>query len=393
MYRRFWRLALPIVLGLAACGSQPATQVSFSSPSPPGWPSTDNHLSAVACPQLSTCVAVGYLSPGYSSVGVHNRTLIEENSGGRWHVVVSPTVDGEAGSALHGVACTRPDDCIAVGDSSTESANSRTLIEQNTGSGWAVVPAPDTRGSLAAIACPSRDFCVAVGDDEAAGRTLIEENTGAGWHVVPSAEVASSSDDRLTAVSCASRSYCIAVGSSAVTSQRSLPLVEQRSASAWAIVPVPGLGRLAGVACPAPSECIATGGEIYIDDNSKVIVHNLIDELTAGGWAAVDNPAGLIGTLGAVACSDPGYCLSVGAPGLAPPDFVERIDNGWTAADTGNIPENAWSIIGLTCVNRDACIGVGDQTLGGPSDYIRPQATLIVEHTTTGWTTQVSPSL
>lgn len=391
MYRCLYPSLLLSAIALAACGSAAPSAINFSSPSPSGWPSTDNRLTGIACPDPSDCVAVGYLAPGYNAVGVHNRTLIEENRGGYWHVVVSPNVDGAAGSALYGVTCISAVDCIAVGESQDVSAESTTLIEEDTGSGWALVPGTGSRGALASVACAGPSYCVAVGTNESDGRTLIEDNRGKGWQVVESPDA--SSDDRLTAVACPSRSFCAAVGGSSKSLEHSVPLVEQNSGSGWTVVPMSGEGTLRGVACLSPVMCVATGSETYVDIYPQIVVRNLIEELTNGRWASITPPAGGIGTLGAVSCTERSYCISVDTLGSSPPGVIERINGGWSVGAGGYVTNAVETLDDVTCPTPGRCIAVGDQWLGGPADYIRPRATFIAEHSSLGWTVQASPNL
>lgn len=98
----------------------------------------NNQLASVTCASTSHCIAVGYAGQEFSGA----RTLIEETSGGGWSVVPSPNPNSSMSSVLSDIACPEPTHCIAVGRYFVDASLAKTLIEQNNGSGWAIVPSP-----------------------------------------------------------------------------------------------------------------------------------------------------------------------------------------------------------------------------------------------------------
>jgi len=349
-------------------------------------PSTDNFLADVWCSSSTVCTAVGHVARAFDDGGPETRTLIEENTGAGWRIVPSPNDDASVGSKLRAITCINAGNCIAVGDSANRASIPKTLIEQDNGSGWTIIPSPNPSviggfARLAGVACATSTHCVAVGSYESDGgnfHTLIEENHGNGWQVVPSPNPGADSDDRLNAVACASQSLCVAVGAHH-SGEHDLPLVEQNSGAGWTIVAVPGSGGLEGVACPGPAACVATGGEESVSGTSLFIDH-LVEDMTNGVWTTVSVP-GLAGTLHRVSCSSATYCIAVSSWGTSSaggsPIIAERINNVWAAGAQAPVANELLDLVGVACPSARSCIAVGDRILGKDVDYMRPRATFI----------------
>ena len=79
-----------------------------------------------------------------------------------WQVVANPQ-QSSFGSALDGVSCWSPGDCVAVGTSSADAP----LIESSNGGTWTDDATPTLphgpSGALSDVSCPSSSFCIAVG--------------------------------------------------------------------------------------------------------------------------------------------------------------------------------------------------------------------------------------
>jgi hypothetical protein len=407
--RHLARASLPLLaaLVLSSCGSpsvssSPATSSRIAEPiDATPVPAKDNELADITCPSPTDCIAVGHIGEGASTLGPDNRTLILQGGGAGWQVVPSPNAPNEAGSELFGVTCLSPDNCIAVGQSDTSGSTPTTLIEQNGGSGWTLVPSPNANayggiGSLSGVACASATHCVAVGDYQSENaayfQTLIEQNFGNGWKVVPSANTDPSEDNSLAAVACPSSSLCIAVGSRG--KDRNLPLIEQNTGAGWTLVPATGIGSLSGIACPSTRRCVATGGNFSWSDRT-LAEEPLIEELVDGVWIALPTPH-QAGSLVNVACPTPTYCISVGdvfrlgQSNQSPLIVAEKGSNGWTVALTKDIGNQEDSFSAVACADAARCIAVGHQHVG--IRYPGVDATFIAQHTSQGWTVQASPN-
>ncbi len=341
-----------------------------------------DELNDVTCVSSTDCWAVGYY---YN--GTVDQTLIEQDTGSGWFVVPSPDTSGSLDNVLNGVACAGQSGCWAVG-SSYNGSNDQTLIEQETGSGWSIVvrtnsgfltsiscvniplngmsspywgcfavgtyyngsvdvpleewyepypyglgwhtgaafPSGSASGELTDIDCFSNGDCWAVGftTGGTVAQTLIGEGDGVNmgsfasgsWSVVPSPDTSSSQANALSSVSCVSSSDCWAVGGADTGSGGDAQnLVEQYNGSSWSIVPSPDTSSsqpnlLEGVACPSATDCQAVGF-----DESGSIDQTLAAQYNGSSWSIVPSPdmsSGRDNELFAVACVSSADCRGVG---------------------------------------------------------------------------------
>jgi photosystem II stability/assembly factor-like uncharacterized protein len=193
----------------------------------------------MACPSLSTCVAVG----GFDG------TILRTTDGGRtWRRQTFRTIDD-----LHGVACPLPSTCVAVGFGGT------ILRSTDGGNTWRsqTFGTPDI---LYAVACPRPSTCVAVGasmvlrpTDRSKGTILRTTNGGRTWR----RQIIDTIDIREQVVSggsvtCARPSTCVAVEGRTI-------LRTTNGGHTWRSQTIDTIDRLEGVACPRSSTCVAVG--------------------------------------------------------------------------------------------------------------------------------------
>jgi RNA polymerase sigma factor (sigma-70 family) len=279
-----------------------------SSPNPSG--STSSVLLGVTCVGASDCWAVGYYGNSSTSYA-----LIEQNAGSGWDVVPTSGDSGNFGSMLNSVTCLSATDCWAVGSGIGGTPG---LIEQDTGSGWVIVSSPMPPGaglaSLDSVTCVNADDCWAVGNYITSSSTfpsLVEQDTGSGWSIVPSPSPGSYYNI-LRSVSCIGANDCWTVGSyqdSGATGASAYTLMEQDTGSGWTLATSPALSSGAnfdpfGVSCSPTDSCWAVGGGHDIS----------MQENTGSGWALVSNPASPLGYgwLEAVTCVGVDDCWAVG---------------------------------------------------------------------------------
>ena len=242
-----------------------------SSPTPAAGDG-DINLEGVTCVNADECWAVGggaLEATGSSGVG----TVIEQYAGSGWTIVPSPSASVGLSNSLAAVTCVSADDCWAVGAYYIPGgSDNQGLVEQYTGHGWNVVSSPLPPGSiessLTSIACVGADDCWAVGgwgDVNYGGPTLIEQDTGSGWSIVPSPVPPGSTQSVLNSVSCASATDCWAVGFSGQETFNTAALIEQDTGAGWTIVsdvaPTGNAGGedLSGMTCMDTGHCVAVG--------------------------------------------------------------------------------------------------------------------------------------
>jgi hypothetical protein len=225
--------------------------------------STYTALSGVACPDASSCFAVGYTLQNTTY-----KTLVEHWNGRRWSIMTSPTPGGLQYVALNRVTCLTRTNCFAVGN--RLGANTAgTLVEYWNGTTWRVQLTPHSAATATAglsdVSCSSLKQCFAVGYQPNNPGTwpLIEGWNGIKWSVSSSPKPSGGNSSALTGVTCASASDCFAVGGHSGRT-RSQTRVEHWNGNSWRIQPSPSPSRseaasLSRVACVSATECFAVG--------------------------------------------------------------------------------------------------------------------------------------
>lgn len=231
-------------------------------PLPIGSPDT---LQGLSCLSTSNCWVVG----GTEFKGSNPRPVLLHWNGSQWVSAAGPTQPGYLGD----VACPTREHCIAVGWNQTSSGSSQTIGEQWDGSSWTSLsvaqPKNQFYSALYGIDCPSPSDCLAVGQKVATAKSpaqiLGERWDGKSWSVVnvpnPSLQ-GYRLDVVLSDLSCPSTTECLAVGySSPVVFGRSytIPLVERWNGAKWSMVTLPkGISSFSGMDTPNDVNCVST---------------------------------------------------------------------------------------------------------------------------------------
>jgi hypothetical protein len=378
-----------LVLGIIACGSTSGVRYVTVTGEQIG-----DELSDVTCVSSSHCIAVGQVKNYTRDL---TQTLVEENTGNGWTIIQSPNVNTSAAqeatpvlSELSGVACGDTTHCVAVGSYSVSASLSKTLIEENNGGGWTIVSSPNpadwNSGSLSGVACTSRSHCIAVGDYEASDgllRTLIEEDSGRGWTIVPSPNGTSSDEVTLGGVVCTNADRCIAFGSSGAKT-----MIQENTGRGWTIVPSP-VGGLAGVSCPNPTYCIAIGFSENTRHQVFYTTHSPFSPFS--GWS-IEPAATSDGLLFGVTCVSDNYCVAIGTFLGGDTLVEENRGSGWQVLH--DVPNSslgrALVLTSIACPTAIHCIIVGTQYIGIGNSIGN---TLIEEDNGIGWTIVSSPNV
>ena len=164
-------------------------------------------LTGVSCASSSFCVAVGSDDDG--------NLLAEAWDGTSWSLAPAPD-PAPGSSSLGAVSCSAVGECLAIGGQ-----DGQPLVERLRHGTWEVLSAPPATSngapSLSGISCPSRGTCIIVGSTSDAGGSqhAFAARLGHGrWHVQATPAVPGATGDSLAAVSCPTRRVCIAVGQS-----------------------------------------------------------------------------------------------------------------------------------------------------------------------------------
>src|SRR5215471_12522571 len=255
------RRGVPVAVGNSAAGKTVAERWNGTSwqiqqtPSPAGG----GFLVGVACTSAASCTATGG--------SVAGEPLAERFNGTSWQIQHTP--NPAQGGLLYSVACTSAASCMAVGNSGAGN-----LVEQLTGAGWQILPAPSPSGAqfavLGTVACAAASTCIAAGtyqDSSGAFQTLAERWNGTSWAVQPMPPLAGGMMGQLYGVACTSATSCLAVGLSSpnlFNNQSPATLAEQWDGSAWRVQRIPSppgaaAGNLNAASCVSRSACVAVG--------------------------------------------------------------------------------------------------------------------------------------
>jgi hypothetical protein len=137
----------------------------------PGARAADSFISlgSVACPSAGSCVAAG----GYEDSKSVNQGLLDTGSGTRWNPAKAPVPAPYVAASLNSVACPSASSCVAIGYYNN-TAGLPGMVLTGSGGTWQAITAPQPADStspdagLYSVACPSTDFCIAVGDYQGA---------------------------------------------------------------------------------------------------------------------------------------------------------------------------------------------------------------------------------
>ena len=146
-------------------------------------PDPGNSDNAVSCRAPDACTSVG------SVAIVQQFALAEYWNGSTWVRQTTPAPDGRPDTTLTGVSCVGGTSCVAVGASARvnqmngHSGRYRAMGEVWDGSSWSLSPVVGLAGAvltLSAVSCRSPTACIAVGGSSTgtAESTIVEAYTG-----------------------------------------------------------------------------------------------------------------------------------------------------------------------------------------------------------------------
>lgn len=296
------------------------------------------------------------------------------------------------------VACRATAECVAVGDlayveTSTDPAGGSTAWSIKS-----VVPtdAPTTHPNLYAVACPSKDWCIAGGvSDYLSILTTPFSASPSSW---PASRLLPAANDSIRSISCPSTTFCAAVTSGNEVFTSSTP---QKLKSWKAINISTGYdGSTNGISCPSTSLCVVSAefgifsspdpgaaspawgfvntgagygpSSVACPDNTHCVVGTsegyILSSTDPTGpkseWTGFANPVGTSVT--AVTCASDSFCLATDYVHYAYTSTTPMTGN-WTSAEVDPSSDEPFS---ASCPTITLCVVTG-------SDWI--VGTLVVE--------------
>ncbi len=233
---------------------------------------------------------------------------------------------------LMGVSCPTSDSCIAVGYSRVaENGSFKNYLVRWNGTRWSV----DTSSGLsddssisnylAAVSCPSVNFCTAVGGFNyrvSTGQDEVLIWNGRRWSLNTTTALSTSrhQNDFMSGVSCTSPSFCMATGGYIDPEGAAQSYLLSWTGGRWKMDDSPSLSTspnlyndLISDSCASPTFCVAVGAS-YNGKTRQSVSHNLLLTWNGSNWSRTTVPDG--GTAGSalnwVSCASPKFCVAVG---------------------------------------------------------------------------------
>ncbi len=249
----------------------------------------------------------------------------------------------------------------------------------NGGSTWAARALPQPIGRVAAIRCPTKTRCTAVGSRSSTGVSAskpisaVTSNGGRQWSEVPLPRPFVLGGP--TGLSCIGASVCIAVGATSAsapagtTPPSAVILRTANGGRSWRTAAIPaGFARVRAVSCSKSSTCVA-------------VVNGASQHPTASpgpygpsvAWTTPDSGAqwttgGRIGTgqLTSVSCAGRSRCWAVGAvAGSAALEGSTNAGRSWTSSTIDGPASDVQYASSVSCPSRTVCEALGAQAANG----------------------------
>jgi hypothetical protein len=188
---------------------------TWKMPSVPARASADNLLADVSCATTTSGKAVGYTVADADNA---TKTLVLSRSGSTWSI--DPSADRPVGSnLLRDISCPSATSCVAVGatDPSADPQDEQSLVETYSAGAWTIATSPDRAGAdnhLWAVSCSNETNCVAAGQSQTdtLARPLIQTLSGGTWTLTSPAPYRAGTFNYIYGLSCPTYRNCQAVG-------------------------------------------------------------------------------------------------------------------------------------------------------------------------------------
>ncbi len=381
-------------------------------------------LSALVCPAVGSCVAMGRITA--ASGGVRSAMLfVDTLASGTWTATVEPlpsnaSTDSNYQVGADSVSCPAVGWCVAIGKYYDNGGQTDGLIETLSDGTWLATeaPAPPStttylNADFGSVVCPEVGSCEALGeytpvdypsggngnplDGPTAG--VIETLSGGTWAEVgaplPSNASTNTVETTFTSfsdVACPSASSCVAVGSYTDTAGDHVGLIEALTGGVWTPTEAPlptnsTTGQDSGllsVSCPAAGSCVAVAG--YGGGQTS---QALTETLAGGTWTAAEsglpsNASGLDqqALLTTVSCPSLGSCVAIGSyevldtsvspPTNFPAGLIETLSGATTTplVSSTTVSQDATSTITLGQSVTDGSTVTGNATDGSPTGTV-----------------------
>lgn len=226
---------------------------------------TFGFLDAVSCPAANSCIALGGYLPGKQPF----IPIAERWNGSDWTLQILPGPPRKTFAGFSALSCPSLRSCVAVG-----MYQRGAFGESWNGVSWKaqLIPQPgEAEAEPNAISCVSAISCLTVGGSND-GAAFAAHWNGKKWgEVPPITPKAGSLDTELRGVSCATATDCEAVGH---TADAVGALAELWNGKKWFVQHTAGSDgdELDGVSCLTPVNCIAVGVQEQLSTDTSALL-------------------------------------------------------------------------------------------------------------------------
>lgn len=222
---------------------------------------------------------------------------------------------------------------------------------------------PAAAGELFGVACPTANFCLAVGSSDALTSALVYRWDGATWSQVDAPPPPHGWNDvRFTNVSCVSDTSCVVLGDLLGADDTRL-IAERWTGTSWHRLAIerPGNVGVSGLSCPGPQRCIAVG------QRDRHLGHRFaplaISWILRGGMFQLVSPARPAQSTGLrdVSCLNARNCTAAGRATTQSAHPLLEHWNGTTWHEISPEPSTpvASYLSAIDCPSPGTCIAVG----------------------------------
>jgi hypothetical protein len=286
--------------------------------------------------------------------------------GARWRIEPSANPNPST-NVLEDVSCVDSSVCVTLGESAV-TTGSTPFVERRAGGTWSLQPistptlSPEPDSTAASVSCRARNDCTLVGVVSAfpiehmpvASATFVQRWDGQTWH--PESIPNATDGWALAAIDCRASLPCVAVGTMYAHSGPQ-PVVAQRVSGAWHEVSLgsTGGGTLGAISCSGPAFCLAIGSvtELWNGHRWRRVPHPLNSRPDGSAQVA------------SLSCTSHQTCFAVGSwtsiSGIRAVPLVERWSRGrWHVEATPRVPRAPSSGLGgISCQPDGSCVAVG----------------------------------
>jgi hypothetical protein len=339
-----------------------------------GQPATagTGSLEAVSCGDARHCWAVGR-----SAVDALAATTSTSPSPS---VVIDATTDGGSTWTAESVSVSDPTDlaavdcpdrrhCMAVGTADDDGPIlGAVLVTADGGKVWQPVASPTGSVDLSAVHCFALADCLVLATD---GSTYWSASTTDGGKVWQRGGSLPPGFAGISHVACLDATTCVTVGyvSSTPGQGTGAIAVTDDGGANWISAPVPtGVGVLHGVDCTASSTCVAVGTKsTTTTDVALAPSQVLVSDDRGASWNLTASPMG-VGDAFAVSCPAGGGCATVGTVWTVtnPPTPIGGVvasgagGLAWQTMRTRYVPVG---LTGVDCPAPTSCVAAGNDVL------------------------------